>query len=221
MGTIRFTATRELQTKTAGGATAAQVLLDKVASRIGEAGVIVLPNGKRLTGTNLRQLGIPSFLKDRWADLSGGLSFDDFVRFLDDFQPALTKYDGKVTGMVFRMRADDLPDLKEGGYQDDAALAVEVETPSSAASAATLWPGSGSSGSSPAAAGGETSVMRAADVTLSGEATGEMLLRRLFKGKKSLPAEDTRSIIIEARKGLAPDQQATTEAAVLQPRVER
>jgi hypothetical protein len=63
-------------------------------------------------------------------------------------------------------------------------------------------------------------VISAADVTLTGDADGEMFLRSMLKGKKRLEARETPAFIVKVRRGLKGDLQSTADGAVLVPLLE-
>jgi hypothetical protein len=123
---ITFTSTRDIETVPTGNESATQFLLSLTAGRLGADGVLFLPNGRPLTGLRLRQLAIPDFCKDRWADLSGGLSFEEFIRFLDDFEQAASKSTAAIKGKACRIDPSTLDLFRAGGYQDGASFVIPV-----------------------------------------------------------------------------------------------
>ena len=189
---ISFTSTRA-----ASGVASPQELLWRVATKIGDIGVLVLPNGKEITGLHLRQCAFRFFRVANWSQIAGDVDWSSFAEFLADFAPALEAYPDVTNRQAFHIPTERAPSFAASGYAAGVAFDIDVE----ARASFTDVP--------PSILPHDT-----VTVALEGDDAGVALLQRLLRGPKLL-VESTRELIIAARNTLPPDQRNTTSDVAL------
>jgi hypothetical protein len=125
MATIKFTSTKA----TPGSASTPQALIWRIYQKIGDIGVLVLPNGNEIKGGQLRACAFPDFCAAKWSALAGEVDWESFVAFMADLARALEAYRGTTNRQLFRIPAACAPSLAPSGYAAGGVYEIDVEAP--------------------------------------------------------------------------------------------